>query len=300
MAALVITSIVAGCWSTPTIPAAPRKPIQSTASSDPAAPAHLTGRILRDGVAMTDFGVTLAPSLDDIELAKTIEIHTRDGRFDIGVSAGDYDLVIAGPGFARKTLHVTTSPSQPTRLGSVAVTRGQTIDGRVTDKAGTPLGGIAVHLYQSTMRQWTGMHALAVGDHDAVTDDDGRYRITDYARIESAYNAGYLVASRPGVSAAGPRQLEEGLANTELVMQDVGMVEGTVHAPSLELSSVVVYLVSEGKDTVSMAVACDEAGEFRFADVPEGPYRVTAAHDRHATRVVVSPGNVETLQLVIP
>jgi hypothetical protein len=238
---------------------------------------------------------------------KAIEVNNPSGRFSImGVSPGVYDVIIAGPGFARRVLAgQSITQNEATHIGYIAVSRGRTIQGRVLDELGQPQKGAKVRLIHSGyFRDLDHLSNLALGDHVETTDNKGYYRIDNVTRIEPSEYPPRLSASIEHQMASGPHRVSSNVDEiVDLVIRPVGSIEGTVIGQpnrDREEEHIVVESVSTPNMSTLLAVP-DEDGSFRVDDVPEGAYRVILMIDgRPSRQVTVSSGQTVTVSFSVP
>jgi hypothetical protein len=145
--ALVVTIALAGCATSRTDEPRTEQPrIVHQEPWTPTPTGELVGRVTLDGQPVPYFGVSMVVAKISNSLPDAVR--SADGRFAITLPRGTWDLIFAGPGFARTVVpNVTIAESGNAPL-EVAVTHGYTIDGTVVDPVGNPVGSAAVRIHQ--------------------------------------------------------------------------------------------------------------------------------------------------------
>lgn len=212
-----------------------------------------------------------------------------DGRFKVlFLAAGAYLIQVRSPG---TYIFTNASGAESIELKSGEARKGlrlvvdnrdeASISGRVTDEAGQPIRDVHVNSYGP-------MNA------SAVTDTDGKYRITGLKPGEyqmGAYHAGYSHASANQPVPAGSR-------NIDFVLEGTGAVEGHV------------IDAATGEPVTRFEVGCFPGahekmqdwmfGQFQFAQVrdPEGHFRTQGVRVGEATVFVRAAGYATGLKMV--
>ena len=183
----------------------------------------ISGRVTLAGQPVPYFGYVLAPAPDAAH-ADPVAVRSRDGRFGHRhVGPGTWTLVLVGPGFARHQLAgVRIAPGQHLALGDIAVSRGRTITGRVSDANGA-VTGASVRLFHHRPDD-EGLAGLNNHSFTARTDASGHYRIegvpttvTDLM-VDARHDARGIALERP--LGAADRQ--------DLVLTATGAIAGTI------------------------------------------------------------------------
>lgn len=291
--ALLALLLLAGssCSSTGSKPAPSYVPERENAPIDQDRTAGLTGTVVGhvtlDGRPVSNFGVTVHVNHRSLALPAPISVHASDGRFLVRVPHGEWDLVFAGPGFARhvvKKLNVRAGEANVPL--QVRVDRGDTVQGRVTNAVGDAVHGAVVRISQnpSTLTKEL-LWELARGNFSTVTSATGMFRFDD---VSSVADRASIAASLPGIGVSHPQSLSNGDTTINFVLYPVGSIVGalTTTSPiSLHFQPIyvaVAHLVNGPVSTFSAVVAKD--GTFQIGDVPEGEYDIG----------LVSPNGVRT------
>lgn len=252
----------------------------------------ITGRVVLDGRPVPYYGVYL-PDADQI-YDHPIIVRSPDGRFAAkGLVAGTYSLVIAGPGFARKTVERVVVPENgDVDAGTIAVDRGRTVRGRVTDANG-PVAGATVTIHDRDTPRDVLTRAVE-GTGVATTDASGNYKITALApQLWTSYPR-RIVASHPTRGVSVERALGDA-SEVNLVIGKPGAIEGR-----LEGIDTGVFCARVDDLTFTYAASPDK-GRFAFENLPPGAYRCRAntVAATVATTTVVG-GQRAKVALVVP
>lgn len=267
--------VLAACGGPPVVPPAP-PPLRPTphAPSPPAEPTGtaIAGRVVLDGAPVRYYGVIVSASFASsapTDPAKVI--HHGDGRFRLPVKdLGPWDLVIAGPGFARKVVAGTSVPDGATKdLGDIAVAHGHTIRGVVRDGYGAPVASAEVALVSTPGAEQGGaLDELARGNLSAITGDDGGYEIDDVAQLPLRHSHPTLTASTRDHRVSLPASVPDADATLDLVVEAVGTLE--VRVTGSVQGRVVVHTVNR---PMVLVPGHQSAGVYRV-DAPAGDYEV--------------------------
>jgi len=227
----------------------------------------------------------------------------NDGAFTLkGLEEGDYTVVVARDGYARKTVpSLQVKASAENVWPPIALTPGAPIGGSVQDTAGGPVGGAQIF-------------AIDVGSggrpQTVTSDADGKFRLEGFA------------AERPilvNVSATGFAALQKNVtppaADVAIVLKNAGTVRGRAEdadtkKPVTDFS--VTRSGPRGGMGGGMQIAMrgqgggdptfqSEDGSFELTDVPPGKWTVrgSAAGYRSAEVSGVEVGEGETKEGII-
>ncbi len=231
---------------------------------------RITGRVLLDGKPVRFYGVSMTPnaSLPLLESAQVVRSH--HGKFVLSVSEErTVDIVLAGPGIARKVLlgqHLTPCTGS---LGDVHVARGREITGRVVDAKGQPVAAADVVIRNNgvSLEGPDSLTEIANGIIRTTSNSDGKYSLRGISP-----GGGQILVERGDFSSGDLTVSEE--KSVDVVLYPVGSAHGTISfwESSLVGSSIIAQSVSNPKMTVMATV--DETGKFFFDKLPEGTYQV--------------------------
>jgi protocatechuate 3,4-dioxygenase beta subunit len=271
------------------------------------APATLTGRVLLAGQPMTWFAMLVAPCSRFSFVGEATGFHAEDGRFAFPVpQPGDLDVVLAGPGTARRSLTARVVPGQMVDLGDIELERGRTIRGRVVDADGRPAAGAIVTIGGDSeeldpIQRW--FRCV----FETITDADGRYVVegVDPQRADGARRTP-IAARLAGLGAAIAIELPDDDAIPDLVLAPVGGIDGEVGVAiesAVSTMSVLARRRGAAADVRFSRVAA--LGRFRFDDVPAGDYDLelvapNGASGRAGAVVAVVAGERVRVTIALP
>jgi uncharacterized GH25 family protein len=268
------------------------------------APATLVGKIqLENGQA---------PKLANVQLGYHPATPAgNDGSFTIAdLEPGKYDVKVLGPEFAQLTKSdVDLTAGKTTDLGTLIVTRGRKLTGRVIDASGTPVIGARVTV-SKTLLSMEGaqdqLDAIAemTGARIATTDQDGAFTIIGIAKAHT-----FASAEHPDKGRANPVDIAEGAEDpppVTLALRGFGSITGKVTSKGEPAPGVTITDTLKGSIAqVGIARTADD-GTFTLSKVSEGTHVLNAmqmsgfgASSTSAT-VDVTAGHPSTVTIDIP
>jgi protocatechuate 3,4-dioxygenase beta subunit len=213
-----------------------------------------------------------------------------EGRFAVrGLPAGTFDLEAKRSGFAKRIVPaIEIQPDQPAvDVGEITLQPGETVQGRVTDRAGAPVEGVEVQVAEAG----GGMMMMVMGDGpgpkqaepDAITDPSGWFTVVDLAPGKKySFRLG-----RPGYvgTSVGPLDVPR-VEPIEAVLDPASDVIGTVTNGSGEpiagaqVSMSRTRTVEMGNNVMKaimmMSDDSDAQGRFVFEDQEPGTISLSA------------------------
>lgn len=289
----------------------------------------IIGHVTLDGEPVTYFGVTIFRSSGDIfgtsdgsraaNLAQQLTIpkepvvvHSASGRFAIEAKPGRWDIILAGPGFARRVVSGVMVGSSVGVTLEMEVSVGRTVNGTVIDKYGVPVAGASVAIIQTESCRTTDLlGSLACGNYSTVSKSDGTFQIDNFVDVETRvgvehYTTPNIAAS---VTADGrmsfPLRIEDNNEPVGLVVFKTGTIDGSL-VGSFSNESFLVVAQSMIDPAWRIVVKSATDGTFRFDRIPEGEYGIGAVRlnmprpARLADRVTVRAGRTIPLALTLP
>jgi protocatechuate 3,4-dioxygenase beta subunit len=240
---------------------------------------------LRGNLRLAGGGV---PERAFVQLADRAPLPVAGGRFAIDdVTPGVYDVTWRGPGFTDAVKRaVVIERGKITDLGTVEVSRGRTLRGRVVDEHGAPVAGAQLQVGAVAWSRASDAPATAddpiseIGP--ATSDRDGGFAISGLPANATSVSARHPVGGRSTALAiqAGDRDPPTAV----LVLRRDGSVAGTVAMPgSPGDPGVTVTLVPEEGGGPPLITQAAEEGTFSFAQVPEGTYLASAVRSTAAS-----------------
>jgi hypothetical protein len=250
----------------------------------------VSGRVLLDGEPVHYFGVAGHPFGGT--LTRPIPFHTRDGRFLLTFEEGEWELIVVGPGFARKVvLGMLVTPGATIDLGEVRVFRGFTIQGRVTDDSGKGVDGATVSLVQGAASGDRDLlAALAVGNLTTTTFVDGSYVLEGFAATDIASHARISATTSDGRISL-ELDVANGNATIDLVVTERGELVIEVAGPHNKNTHVMARSVAVRSAIYFPRLA--PSGNYEISNLPMGDYDVFifgSGGPTASVRVTVSPG----------
>ena len=229
---------------------------------------HVSGKVaFADGKVPTSFSVALG-STDPKPFA------TKDGTFTIPAVAGTHRLVVDGRGFlASKAQDVTIKEGKTTDVGTIVVTAGRSISGRVLDSTGLPVAKATVAA--GTLLSGGGSDLYieneSVGAKSTETDADGKFSLQGFPPAAITIIAGKSDVGRSG-SIRLPASTDS--ATLELVLQKTTGLEGTVTRDGKPLGDTVILANPLGAVSSNFFVIAGPDGTFAFDALAPGAYVV--------------------------
>lgn len=268
-----------------------------------ASPGMLTGK-----VALA--GSNVPPKLVTVALGFQPPTPASDGAFQLkDVTPGSYDVTFRGLEFAELIQHdVKIEPGKTTDLGTVTVTRGRTLTGKVVDKAGAPVAGAKVKagamlISVADPDRADSIDALS-GVHSTVSDQDGRFTLAGIP--EKATN---VIADHPDRGRSLAVAVPEGQADppaVTLALYGFGSVTGKVTRNGQPVPDLAVSESSKGGGAQGQFTKTGSDGSFTLAKVPEGPHIINAMQQAlmsmksTSVTVQVTAGKQTTANVEIP
>lgn len=195
-----------------------------------------------------------------------------DGRFSVTpLPASRFVVEVRHPGFATAVLRGVETRGEGVEqrvadLGDVALRPGAAVEGRVRSADDEPIAGARVRTTRSQVRSlYRPGGAPPGGDPEAVTGDDGGFRLADLPPGEgvtlAVEAAGFLEATVPGVVAPTERPLEVTLERGARVFGTVRDGRGRAVAGA-RVTARVSRVRQNGVDVDHEAVRTKEDGSF--------------------------------------
>jgi RNA polymerase sigma factor (sigma-70 family) len=221
---------------------------------------------LPDGTPPLAFSVALG-STDPVGIV------AKDGAFALPVAAGTHPVTISGPGFITTTKPATIEEGKDTDLGTISVTAGRSISGRVLDVHGAPvakatvaagalLTGGGAELY---------MKNESINAEDTETDADGRFVLDGFPPIPITVVAGKADIGR-SASIRVPSGPES--ATVDLVLAPTTGLTGKVTRAGAPLADTVVIANPIGATSSNFFVVTGPDGSFALDALAPGAYLV--------------------------
>ncbi len=238
------------------------------------------------------------------------------GRFAVGhIPSGSFDLIVNAKGFAPLTVPGLAVPEGQgaSDLGTVVLSPGIAVEGKVVDAEGKPVEGAEVRAVAGAMRTLRRTPARNPGPVDSFTAADGSFRLEDRAPGESldlaVSHPSYGPGTAPGVVVPTAEPVRIVLQTTSSVSGRVLGKDGKgISGARVTLSELIP--MSFGSRSMMRPGSwkpgvTDEDGAFSFSGVAPGSVEVRAEAVRHQTAELkgleTKPGQELTgVELVLP
>jgi RNA polymerase sigma factor (sigma-70 family) len=221
---------------------------------------------LPDGKPPAAFTATLGAT-------NPVPFAAKDGTFALPAAAGTYPLTLAGLGFVATTKQATITEGKDTDLGTITVTPGRSISGRVVDEHGVPVAKATV---AAGMLLTGGGAELYIKDEsvnakDTETDEHGRFVLDGFPPASITVLAGKAGAGRsPSIQLpASPES-----AALDLVLAPTTSLTGKVTKNGTPLPDTVVIANPIGAVASNFFVVTGPDGTFALDALAPGAYIV--------------------------
>ena len=242
-----------------------------------AAPGTVIGKIALDGKPPTMATIQIGPG----QMPTPVE----NGSFVVkDVSPGTLDAIVHGPEFAELIKHdVKVEPGKTTDLGTIDVSRGRKVTGKVVDASGTPVAGARVRMGQMLF-SLSGADELndnlgeARGMRSALTDQDGEFSIAGVSK-----KAQYIAAQQADKGQSTAMQLPESTDDPPplvLALRGWGSITGTVTQKGAPQPGVNVSETTKNGGAQMAMTQTDVDGSFAMQKVAEGTHVLTVMQQK--------------------
>ncbi len=256
-----------------------------------------------DGTVPTPFTVGVGGSQEPVA--------TRDGSFELGdLPPRRYQLVIRGPEIDQKTVAVEVEEGEVADVGTVTVSKGRMIAGRVVFD-GKPVPGATVVAGRQLFGTGTSNTAQLGGgppgrqnNRETTTDDEGRFAISGLGPADLA-----VVAEHPDLGRSPAVRLERGASDERalvLALQGFGALAGTCTDADGPAADTIVTAQSVTAANVTYSVSTGPDGAYRFDKLAPDTYKVSAMLGMpmrgmtfHSAQAVVRSGQEARADLAI-
>ncbi len=223
-----------------------------------------------------------APSLALVAAGWEYRVTTKDGTFELGgMNPGKYDLRISGPDFAEVTRgDVVVSDGKITDVGTITVTAGRNLRGRVVDPKGAPIEGARVLVGKMIFGdgKTSGGNdpdgAEQAGLRTGTTGADGTFAVRGISKDGGVVVAEHTTAGRS--IAIELRPGTEDVENVTLTLRGYGVVTGQVTRKGQPVAGATVSATPIGSSGQAVFVQSGTDGRFVMDRVPEGSTAVQA------------------------
>ena len=249
-------------------------------------PGGLRGKIVATGGS--------APSLALVAAGWEYRVTTKDGTFELGdMTPGKYDLRVSGPDFAEVNRgDVVVTDGKITDVGTITVTAGRNLRGRVVDPKGTPVEGARVMVGKmifgdgKTSAGNDPDSAEQAGLRTGMTGADGTFAVRGISK-----DGGVVVAEHTTAGRSISIELPPGTADVEgvtLTLRGYGSLVGQVTRKGQPVAGATVSATPVGSSGQAVFVQSGTDGRFVMDRVPEGPTAVQAMQTAMMSAVTAS------------
>jgi RNA polymerase sigma-70 factor (ECF subfamily) len=225
---------------------------------------------------------------------------TADGQFSIDVPGGQLALAISGPSFIRKLVTIEVDDGASEDAGTITVTRGRSISGRVLDASGMPVPGatVAAGLLLSGDGRKLYIDGESVGAQQTQTDDRGRFMMSGFRPTSIT-----VVAGKDGVGRSQSVSIPAGASSAEvdLVLTATGSVSGTARLDGRPLADTIIIASPANGSASNFFVTTGPDGSFALDSLTPDRYAITPIvgerGDKYFRRVDVVAGQRATLDI---
>jgi hypothetical protein len=238
--------------------------------------ALVAGGALRGSLRSSKDGAS--PAHAELQLGQRAPVSITGGTIDLpNIPPGTYDVAIRGAEFAELVRHgVAIRDGQTTDLGTIELSAGRILVGTVVDGRGAPVEGARIQLTASSVLAGAGARTTEdlPGAPGTTSDHDGQFTLRGVPAAAASVSAlhprrGRSIAQAIAADTADP-------APVVLVLRGFGSVTGTVAAPDPSQARTVITMMPRDNPGQPRGTRAADDGSFRFAEVPEGPYTVSA------------------------
>ncbi len=238
-----------------------------------AAPGTVIGKLALDGKPPTMATIQIGP--------QGMPVTVEAGAFTVkDVTPGTLDAIFHGPEFAELIKHdVKVEPGKTTDLGTIDVSRGRVVTGKVVDASGTAVAGARVRL-GAMLFSFAGADDLAdnIGDmrgmRTSSTDQDGNFSIAGVSK-----KAQYIAADQADKGQSTATQLPDGTDDPPpltLALRGWGSITGTVTMKGVPQPGVNITETTQNGGAQMAMTQTDVDGNFAMLKVAEGTHVLAA------------------------
>ncbi|MBX3160236.1 MAG: sigma-70 family RNA polymerase sigma factor [Deltaproteobacteria bacterium] len=200
---------------------------------------------------------------------------SADGKFELPAVAGTHMITVSGPGFVEKRVSdVVVAEGKPTDLGTITVTAGRSLSGRVLDENGVPVAKakVAAGALLTGGGKELYIPNESIGAKDTETDADGRFSFAGFGSGPLTVVAG--IDERRTASARIPSGPDS--ATLDLILQKTTGLDGKVTQSGAPLADTIVIANPIGATSSNFFVQTGPDGTFALDALAPSSYVVSA------------------------
>jgi uncharacterized GH25 family protein len=231
-----------------------------------AADGRAVGKIELQGKPPAAFALTLGST-------NPVPFATKDGSFALPAAGGTFPLTVSGPGFVELTKTVTIEEGKDTDLGTITVTAGRSISGRVLDANGTPVAKATVAAGDLLTGGGAELYIKneSINAQDTETDEHGRFVMQGFGQ-----GAVTIVAGKGELGRSASMRLPPGpdSLTIDLALAPTTKLEGKVTKAGAPLADTVIIANPIGALASNFFVTTGPDGTFALDSLAPGAYIV--------------------------
>ncbi|MCG8416672.1 MAG: carboxypeptidase regulatory-like domain-containing protein [Proteobacteria bacterium] len=206
---------------------------------------------------------------------------SKDGSFRLSdLEAGTYQPRLTGPDFDQARFPLTeVAAGQQVDVGTITVSRGRKLSGRVLSASGQPVAGATVLAGRSV--RGTGASSAGPGlfgnpapQRTATSDENGEFTLRGLGSTALVVIAEHITEGRSATLALPATT--ESATGLELQLLAPGAVAGTVFLDGQPADSVLVVAQSQSVASASFSVQTGSNGTYRFDVLAPDRYLISA------------------------
>lgn len=231
-----------------------------------AADGRAIGKVELQGKAPAAFALTLGQT-------NPVPFATKDGSFALPAAGGTFPLTVSGPGFVELTKTVTIEEGKDTDVGTITVTAGRSISGRVLDANGTPIAKATVAAGDLLTGGGAELYIKdeSINAQDTETDEHGRFVMQGFGQGPVT-----IVAGKGELGRSASLRVPAGTdsVTVDLVLAPTTKLEGTVTKSGAPLADTVIIANPIGALASNFFVTTGPDGAFTLDTLAPGAYVV--------------------------
>ncbi len=227
------------------------------------------------------------------------------GKFALVAPPGDHGLIVRGPSFTTVGVNATVTEARETKVGTIAVSSGRSISGRVFDSngravaeaevvAGSVISGDGKRLF---------IESESPGGRSTTTDEQGNFVLTGFEPGRLT-----VVAAKDGLGRSVSLTLRPSSESeqVDLILEPVGRLRGTITLDGKPLADTAVVANPEAATTSNFFVVTGPDGSYAFDQLTAGKYIIypmigggRGPRDMHIKAATVVAGKDSTIDVSV-
>ncbi len=238
-------------------------------------------------------------------------VASKDGSFALGeLAPRKYQLIVRGPTIDQKTIDVEVEEGEVADVGSITVSKGRMIAGKVVFE-GTPVPGATVYAGRqlfgtgsSNTANFGGGPPGRANNREATTDDTGHFAISGLGPADIA-----VVAEHPDFGRSAAVRLQRGVSEEGalvITLAGFGSLAGKATDAAGPAADTIITATSVASANAMYSVSTGPDGTYRFDKLAPDTYKVSAMLGMpmrgmtfHSTQATVSSGKEARADLTV-